>query len=68
MKRQVIRVEPLASLPEKHNAATTTVVRHGDTPYVTSVPPFEPDAARISISVSAWNGGFDIEIDCLAAV
>jgi 2-iminobutanoate/2-iminopropanoate deaminase len=24
--------------------------------------------ARIFISVPAWNGGFDIEIDCIAAV
>jgi 2-iminobutanoate/2-iminopropanoate deaminase len=132
MKRQIIRVEPLASLLEKYNAPTSTVVRHGDTLYVTGAPPFEPDTgeickgpgtikrqtelvleqmklclemagssldnvlkcnvyctsvelfgqvnevyrryfpadfpARIFVSVPAWNGGFDIEIDCIAAV
>jgi 2-iminobutanoate/2-iminopropanoate deaminase len=132
MKRQIIRVEPLATLLEKYNAPTSTVVRHGDTLYVTGAPPFEPDTgeickgpgtikrqtelvleqmklcletagssldnvlkcnvyctsvelfgevnevyrryfpadfpARIFISVPAWNGGFDIEIDCIAAV
>ena len=132
MKRQIIRVEPLASLLEKYKAPTSTVVRHGDTLYVTGAPPFEPKTgeiikgpgtikrqtemvleqmklcletagssldnvlkcniyctsvdlfndvnevyrkyfpkdwpARIFISVPAWNGGFDIEIDCIAAV
>ena len=132
MKRQIIRVEPLAGLLEKYNAPTSTVVRHGDTLYVTGAPPFEPGTgeickgpgtikrqtelvleqmklcletagsslenvlkcnvyctsvelfgevnevyrryfpkdfpARIVISVPAWNGGFDIEIDCIAAV
>jgi 2-iminobutanoate/2-iminopropanoate deaminase len=132
MKRQIIRVEPLAGLLEKYNAPTSTVVRHGDTLYVTGAPPFEPGTgeickgpgtikrqtelvleqmklcletagsslenvlkcnvyctsvdlftevnevyrryfprdypARIFISVPAWNGGFDIEIDCIAAV
>jgi 2-iminobutanoate/2-iminopropanoate deaminase len=132
MKRQIIRVEPLASLLEKYNAPTSTVVRHGDTVYVTGAPPFEPETgeiikgpgtikrqtemvleqmklcletagsslddvlkcniyctsiemfgdvnevyrryfpkdypARIFINVPAWNGGFDIEIDCIAAV
>jgi 2-iminobutanoate/2-iminopropanoate deaminase len=132
MKRQIIRVEPLATLLKKYNAPTSTVVRHGDTLYVTGAPPFEPDTgeickgpgtikrqtelvleqmklcletagssldnvlkcnvyctsvelfgevnevyrryfpadfpARIFISVPAWNGGFDIEIDCIAAV
>jgi 2-iminobutanoate/2-iminopropanoate deaminase len=132
MKRQIIRVEPLATLLEKYNAPTSTVVRHGGTLYVTGAPPFEPDTgeickgpgtikrqtelvleqmklcletagssldnvlkcnvyctsvelfgevnevyrryfpadfpARIFISVPAWNGGFDIEIDCIAAV
>lgn len=38
MKRQIIRVEPLASLLEKYNAPTSTVVRHGDKLYVTGAP------------------------------
>jgi 2-iminobutanoate/2-iminopropanoate deaminase len=132
MSRQIIRVEPLASLLEKYKAPTSTVVRHGDTVYVTGAPPFDPitgeivkgpgtiqrqtelvleqmkacleaagsslenvlkcnvyctsvelfgqvnevycryfpvdPPARIFINVPAWNGGFDIEIDCVAAV
>jgi 2-iminobutanoate/2-iminopropanoate deaminase len=131
MPRQIIRVEPLASLLDKYKAPTSTVVRHGDTVYVTGAPPFDKNGeiirgegtikqqteavleqmklcletagsslenvlkcnvyctsvelfgqvnevyrryfpvdppARIFISVPAWNGGFDIEIDCIAAV
>jgi 2-iminobutanoate/2-iminopropanoate deaminase len=133
MKREIIRVEPLASYLEnleKYKAPTSTVTRHGDTIYVTRAPPFEPDTgeicvgpierqaelvleqlklcvetagsslenilkvnvyvtsvemfpavnevyrryfpkdppARIFINVPAWNGGFDIEVDCIAAV
>lgn len=47
MKRQIIRVERLASLLEKYNAPTSTVVRHGDTLYVTGAPPFEPKTGEI---------------------
>ena len=48
--------------------------------YVTSVDMFpavnevyrrffpENPPARIFINVPAWNGGFDIEVDCVAAV
>jgi 2-iminobutanoate/2-iminopropanoate deaminase len=28
----------------------------------------ENPPARIFINVPAWNGGFDIEVDCIAAV
>ena len=130
MKREIIRVEPLASYLEKYKAPTSTVTRHGDTIYVTGAPPFEPDTgeicvgpierqtelvleqlklcvetagsslenilkvnvyvtsvemfpavnevyrryfpkdppARIFVNVPAWNGGFDIEVHCIAAV
>ncbi|HEY5226436.1 MAG TPA: RidA family protein [Methylovirgula sp.] len=130
MKREIIRVEPLASYLEKYNAPTSTVTRHGDTIYVTGAPPFDPETgeiflgpierqtelvleqmracveaagsslgnilkvnvyvtdvemfpavndvyrryfpvdppARIFINVPAWSGGFDIEVDCIAAV
>jgi 2-iminobutanoate/2-iminopropanoate deaminase len=131
MKREIIRVEPIATLLEKYKAPTSTVVRHGDTLYLTCCPPFDKNGeiikgpgtikaqteavleqiklmletagssldnvlkcniyctsvdlftdvnevyrkyfpknwpARIFISVPAWNGGFDIEIDCIAAV
>jgi len=131
MKRQIINVEPLTSLLAKYKAPTSTVVRHGNTLYLTGAPPFDKNGeiikgpgtikaqteavleqiklmletagsslenvlkcniyctsvdlftdvnevyrryfpqdypARIFISVAAWNGGFDIEIDCIAAV
>jgi 2-iminobutanoate/2-iminopropanoate deaminase len=130
MKREIIRVEPLATFLQRYNAPTSTVTRHGDTIYVTGAPPFEPGTgeiftgditrqtelvleqmklcvetagssldnilkvnvyvtsidmfaavnevyrryfpedppARIFINVPAWNGGFDIEVDCIAAV
>jgi 2-iminobutanoate/2-iminopropanoate deaminase len=42
MKKQIIRVEPLATYLEKYKAPTSTVTRHGDTLYVTGAPPFEP--------------------------
>jgi 2-iminobutanoate/2-iminopropanoate deaminase len=130
MKREIIRVEPLATWLENYKAPTSTVTKHGDTIYVTGAPPFDPETgqiflgpierqtelvleqlklcvetagsslenilklnvyvtsvdmfpavnavyrryfpkappARIFISVPAWNGGFDIEVDCIAAV
>jgi 2-iminobutanoate/2-iminopropanoate deaminase len=130
MKREIIRVEPLASYLERYKAPTSTVTRHGDAIYVTGAPPFEPDTgeiclgpierqtelvleqlklcaetagsslenilkvnvyvtsvemfpavnevyrryfpkdppARIFINVPAWNGGCDIEVDCIAAI
>jgi 2-iminobutanoate/2-iminopropanoate deaminase len=130
MKREIIRVEPLATFLEKYNAPTSTVTKHGDTIYVTGAPPFDPETgeifkgeigrqtelileqmklcvetagssldnvlkvnvyvtsvdmfpavnevyrrffpqdppARIFINVPAGNGGFDIEVDCVATV
>ena len=130
MKREIIRVEPLASYLEKYKAPTSTVTRHGGTIYhgdsavrtrhgrdlsrsnrtpdraragtvealcrdggiipgenilkvniyVTSVEMFpavnevyrryfpKDPPARIFVNVPAWNGGFDIEVDCIAAV
>ena len=130
MKREIIRVEPLATYLEKYKAPASMVTRHGDTIYVSGCPPFDPKTgeifrgpierqteivldqlklyvetagsslenvlklnvyvtsvdmfpavnevywryfpenppARIFINVPAWNGGFDIEVDCIAAV
>jgi 2-iminobutanoate/2-iminopropanoate deaminase len=48
-KREIIRVEPLASYLEKYKAPTSTVTRHGDTIYVTGAPPFEPDTGEICV-------------------
>jgi 2-iminobutanoate/2-iminopropanoate deaminase len=130
MKREIIRVEPLATFLDKYKAPASTVTKHGDTIYVSGALPFDPETgevftgaierqtelvleqmklcvetagssldnvlkvnvyvtsvdmfpavnevyrrffpkdhpARIFINVPAWNGGFDIEMDCVAAV
>src|SRR3984885_2336450 len=130
MKREIIRVEPLARYLDQYKAPTSTVTKFGDTIYVTGAPPFDPETgkiflgpiekqaelvldqlklcvetagsslenilkvnvyvtsvdmfpavnavcrryfpedppARIFINVPAWNGGFDMEVDCIAAV
>src|ERR1700751_37048 len=47
MKREIIRVEPLASYLEKYKAPTSTVTKHGDTIYVTGAPPFDPETGEI---------------------
>ena len=39
MKREIIRVEPLATYLEKYKAPTSTVTKHGDTIYVSGAPP-----------------------------
>jgi 2-iminobutanoate/2-iminopropanoate deaminase len=41
MSRRIIRVEPLARLLEKYKAPTSTVVRRGDTLYLSGAPPFD---------------------------
>jgi 2-iminobutanoate/2-iminopropanoate deaminase len=130
MKREIIRVEPLATFLDKYKAPASMVTRHGDMIYVSGAPPFDPASgeifkgaierqaeivleqmklcvetagssldnvlkvnvyvtsvdmfpavnevyrrffpndppARIFINVPAWYGGFDIEVDCVAAV
>jgi 2-iminobutanoate/2-iminopropanoate deaminase len=46
MKREIIRVEPLATYLGK-KAPTSTVTKHGDTIYVTGAPPFDPESGEI---------------------
>jgi len=47
MKREVIRVEPLSSWLERFKAPTSVVTRHGDTIYVSGLPPFDPATGEV---------------------
>ncbi|SEI67797.1 RidA family protein [Paraburkholderia diazotrophica] len=42
MQRAIIRVAPLSSWLEGFKAPTSVVTRHGDTLYVSGLPPFNP--------------------------
>jgi 2-iminobutanoate/2-iminopropanoate deaminase len=47
MKRQIIRVEPLSTYLERWNAPISAVTRHGDTIYVSGLPPFDPATGNV---------------------
>ncbi|HMC44675.1 MAG TPA: RidA family protein [Caballeronia sp.] len=47
MKRQIIRVEPLSSYLERWKAPASVMTRHGDTLYVSGLPPFDPDTGEV---------------------
>jgi 2-iminobutanoate/2-iminopropanoate deaminase len=46
VKREIIRVEPLATYLEGYKASTSTVSKHGDTIYVSGMPPFDPETGQ----------------------
>ena len=47
MKREVIRVEPFSTYAEQRGAPISTVIRHGDTIYVSGMPPLDPATGAI---------------------
>jgi 2-iminobutanoate/2-iminopropanoate deaminase len=47
MKKQTIRVEPLSTYLERVKAPALVVTRHGDTIYVSGLPPFDPQTGAV---------------------
>ncbi len=47
MKRENIRVEPLSTYLERFKAPTSVATRHGDTIYISGLPPFDPTTGEV---------------------
>jgi 2-iminobutanoate/2-iminopropanoate deaminase len=47
MAKEVIRVEPLSGWLERVKAPASVVTRHGDTIYVSGLPPFDPATGQV---------------------
>jgi 2-iminobutanoate/2-iminopropanoate deaminase len=48
MAKEVIRVEPLSTYLERVKAPASVVTRHGDTIYVSGLPPFDPESGEVA--------------------
>ena len=52
MKREVIRVEPISTWLDNWKAPVSVVTRHGDTVYVSGLPPFDPATGQVVLDAS----------------
>jgi 2-iminobutanoate/2-iminopropanoate deaminase len=48
MAKEIIRVEPISTWLERWKAPASVVTRHGDTIYVSGLPPFDPATGDIA--------------------
>jgi enamine deaminase RidA (YjgF/YER057c/UK114 family) len=44
---EIVRVKPLSTYLERWRAPTSAVTRHGDTIYVSGLPPFDPATGEV---------------------
>lgn len=49
MNRETIRVEPLSTYLERVKAPASVVTRHGETIYVSGLPPFDPQTGSVVV-------------------
>jgi 2-iminobutanoate/2-iminopropanoate deaminase len=49
MDREAIRVEPLSSHLERLKSPSSMAVRHGDTIYVSSIAPLDPETGEVAV-------------------
>ena len=47
MAKEIVRVEPLSTWLERWKAPTSVVTRHGNTVYVSGLPPFDPSTGEV---------------------
>ena len=52
MTKEVIRVEPLSTYLDRVKAPASVVTRHGDTIYVSGLPPFDPQTGSVVVDAT----------------